>query len=57
MEEAKRIKDKWIADGQIECNHKSIKKEVSHAGSPTGDFVCMNCGTSGIGPNWNKQDS
>ena len=46
--EAIKLREKW---GDKPCDHESLDKEY-YLGSATGDYVCKQCGRSGLGDNW-----
>lgn len=49
--EARELREKW--NGST-CDHAQVAKEYG-LGMATGDYICLQCGHSGWGPNWNKQ--
>jgi hypothetical protein len=48
---AAKLRRDW--DGKP-CDHAALEPEYMN-GIQTGDYVCMTCGESGIGRDWNKK--
>ncbi|MCQ4052344.1 hypothetical protein LA366_02610 [Aeromonas jandaei] len=48
MKDAAELRAKW--DGSP-CEHANLAKEF-YSGSPTGDYVCTKCGSTGWGKDW-----
>ena len=55
QKDAHELRIKWLKLGNKTCNHPDIVKEF-WVGSPTGDYVCTQCGEIGNGKNWNTKD-
>nr|AKN36100.1 hypothetical protein [Vibrio tasmaniensis]AKN40821.1 hypothetical protein [Vibrio sp. 1F_189] len=53
MNEAAKLRVKW---GNKPCSHPNIDKEF-YEGSPTGDYVCTQCGEVGHGKHWASKQS
>lgn len=53
-EKAQELQEKWLKKGNPPCSHERIEKEY-HLGSDTGDYVCVTCGQSAWGRDWNKK--
>ena len=50
---AAKLRRDW---GGKPCDHSTLEPEFMN-GIKTGDYVCMTCGESGIGRDWNKKAS
>lgn len=48
MKEAADLRAKWNG---APCKHTELVKEF-YSGTPTGDYVCAECGATGWGKDW-----
>ena len=49
--DVEKLRDIWRSAGLPPCAHERLEREVE-LGEATGYYICLNCGQSGIGPNW-----
>jgi hypothetical protein len=45
----------WLEKGSPRCDHAKVSKEY-YLGADTGDYVCSQCGETGVGRDWPERE-